>query len=204
MSLELVNTVATLGTFIVIAVTAIAAMVQLRHMRSSNYIAALNEIRETIESDAFKEGRRFIQSELHTALQDPELRYQLTHPFARTREYQPAIDHLNMIGNFFESMGVMVKTGLADPEMIADMWSQNIVDIWKAMEPATAIYRRRVGEALWENFESLAVAAEDYIKKYPNGSYPRGRRRFVLSDDFAAADAVYETTRSDWPPKVLS
>jgi hypothetical protein len=40
MSLELLNTFATLGTFVVIAGTAIAAIVQLRHARSSNQIAA--------------------------------------------------------------------------------------------------------------------------------------------------------------------
>ena len=46
MSTELVNTFATLGTFVVIAATAIAAIVQLRHMRGSNQIVALNELRE--------------------------------------------------------------------------------------------------------------------------------------------------------------
>jgi hypothetical protein len=50
MSFELVNTLATFGTFVVIAATAIAAVVQLRHARSSNQIAALNELRETMES----------------------------------------------------------------------------------------------------------------------------------------------------------
>ena len=47
MSLELANTLATLGTFVVIAATAIAAILQLRHARTSNQIAALNELRET-------------------------------------------------------------------------------------------------------------------------------------------------------------
>ena len=44
MSLELVNTLATLGTFLVIGATATAAIIQLRHMRGSNQIVALNEL----------------------------------------------------------------------------------------------------------------------------------------------------------------
>ena len=36
MSLEVINTFATLGTFLVIAATAIAAIVQLSHARSSS------------------------------------------------------------------------------------------------------------------------------------------------------------------------
>jgi len=50
MTLQLVNTIAMLGTFLVIGATAVAAIVQLRHARCSNHIAALNELRETIES----------------------------------------------------------------------------------------------------------------------------------------------------------
>jgi hypothetical protein len=64
MSLELVNTLATFGTFLVIAATAIAAVVQLRHARSSNHIAALNELRETMESPDFVVARHFVETEL--------------------------------------------------------------------------------------------------------------------------------------------
>jgi len=43
MSLELVNTLASIGTLLVIAATAIAALAQLRHSRGSNQIIALTE-----------------------------------------------------------------------------------------------------------------------------------------------------------------
>jgi hypothetical protein len=46
MSTELLNSIATLGTFVVIAATALAALVQLRHMRGSNQIAALSDLYE--------------------------------------------------------------------------------------------------------------------------------------------------------------
>jgi hypothetical protein len=53
MSLELLNTFATFGTFVVITATAVAALVQLRHARSSNQIAALNELRKAQETPEF-------------------------------------------------------------------------------------------------------------------------------------------------------
>jgi hypothetical protein len=59
MSLELVNTFATLGTFLVIAATAIAAIVPVRHMRGSNQIVALNELRETTETAGFRAAQLF-------------------------------------------------------------------------------------------------------------------------------------------------
>ncbi len=50
MSLELVNTLATCATFVVIAATAIAAIVQLRQLRASNQIIAFNELRQAYEN----------------------------------------------------------------------------------------------------------------------------------------------------------
>jgi hypothetical protein len=75
MSLELVNTLATFGTFLVIAATAIAAIVQLRHARSSNHIAALNELRETRETPNFQAANQFVSGQLAAKLQDPAFRY---------------------------------------------------------------------------------------------------------------------------------
>ena len=46
MSLELINTFATLLTVAIIAATAVAAMVQLRHLRAGNQINAMLAIGE--------------------------------------------------------------------------------------------------------------------------------------------------------------
>ncbi|MBV8172813.1 MAG: hypothetical protein JO219_12880, partial [Candidatus Eremiobacteraeota bacterium] len=50
MSLELWNTFATMGTFVVISATAIAALVQLRHARASYQITALAELNKAHDS----------------------------------------------------------------------------------------------------------------------------------------------------------
>jgi hypothetical protein len=63
MSLELVNALATLGTFLVIAATAIAAIVQLRHARSSNQIEALAEFREGTQDPEMRIAERFVLHE---------------------------------------------------------------------------------------------------------------------------------------------
>ena len=130
MSLELVNTIATLGTFLVIAATAVAAIVQLRHARCSNQIK----------------------------LQDPAFRYQFTlRPAARSDEFRSFITEINVLGNFFESMGVFAKTGLVDSALVLQMWTQQLLGYWDMFAPMTAIYRRRQGDSVWENFEYLAA-----------------------------------------------
>jgi hypothetical protein len=191
MSLELVNTLATFGTFVVIAATAIAAVVQLRHARSSNHIAALNEIRETTETPDFEAASHFVLTQLSAKLQDAAFRYQFGKPAARTDEMRPAIEKVNAIGNFYEGMGVLVRTGLVDRELIFQMWADTLSAAWRSLAPLTAIARRRAGDALWENFEYLTVLSEDWLTAHPKGTYPAGVRRIELKDEWLEADKQY-------------
>jgi hypothetical protein len=192
MSLELVNTLATFGTFVVIAATAMAAIVQLRHARSSNQIAALNELRETTQTPSFQAAQHFIGGELTKKLQDPAFRYEVGLPAtARSDEMRSLIAKVNPIGSFCEGMGVLVKTGLVDRELVLDLWSEQLIGYWERLAPMTAIYRRRSGDALWENFEYLTVIAQDWLAANPKGTYPAGVRRIGLKDEWLEADKQY-------------
>jgi hypothetical protein len=191
MSLELANTLATLGTFVVIAATAIAAILQLRHARSSNQIAALNELRETTETPAFLEASHFVQGGLSGKLQDPAFRYQVAMGSVRTDETRALIAKANLVGNFFESMGTLVKTGLVDKELALQIWDGVAVQAWEHLAPYLAILRRSAGDVLWEKFEYLAVLAQDWIATHPKGTYPARMRRIDVQDDWLEADRQY-------------
>jgi hypothetical protein len=191
MSLELVNTLATFGTFVVIAATAIAAIVQLRHARSSNHILALNELRETMESPDFIDARHFVETELSAKLTDPAFRYQVGRPSARTDEMRPLIGRINAIGNFFEGVGMLAKNRLVDRQLVLEMWSGIVIQSWEVLAPMAAIMRRRAGDALWENFEFLTVLAQDWIAAHPKGDYPAYVRRIAIKDEWLDADKQY-------------
>lgn len=76
MSLELWTTIASVGTFLVITATAVAAVIQLYHIRSSNQIAILTEFREAIEKPEFSAALDFVRG-LDDKLKDPAFRTQL-------------------------------------------------------------------------------------------------------------------------------
>lgn len=196
MSLELANTLATLGTFLVIAATAIAAILQLRHARSSNQIAALNELRETTETPEFMEASHFVQGGLSSKLQDPAFRYQIAMRSARTDETRALIAKVNRVGNFFESMGTLVKTGLVDEELALQIWDGVTVQAWGHLAPYLAILRRSAGDVLWEKFEYLTVLAQGWMAAHPKGTYPPGMRRIDLKDDWLEADRRYAASLS--------
>jgi hypothetical protein len=191
MSLELANTLATFGTFVVIAATAIAAIVQLRHARSSNAIAALNELRETMETPDFQVAQHFVMTELPEKLRDPAFRYQFEKPAARTDETRPLISKINAIGNFYEGMGVLVRTGLVDREFVMQMWADTLINSWERLMPLTVLGRRRAGDAVWENFEYLTVLAQNWLAAHAKGTYPVGVRRIELKYAWLDADQQY-------------
>lgn len=191
MSLEVINTFATLGTFVVIAATAIAAIVQLRHARGSNQIAALNELRASWEKEDFSAAQHFVNTGLSIALEDPAFRYQIENPAARTAETHAAIKKVFMLGNFYESLGILVYAQLIDRNLVLDFWAGNITQDWERFSQFTVILRRKGSAAVYENFEYLTVLSQDWIAAHPSGVYPAGTRRIDLTDRTLEADRRY-------------
>jgi len=168
MTAEWVTAIAAIGTFVVILGSAIAALVQLRHMRGSNQIVALTECRETLESPEFRDAQRFVSYDLPKRLQDPvEARKVAAIPFVD--EYQA----IATVANFFESMGLFVKSGIIDKDIACDFWAFVILRNWNALAPVVEYVRSETGPALWENFEYMAVLASVFTEKHPS-SYPAG------------------------------
>lgn len=182
MSFELINSLASVATFGVIAASAIAALIQLRHLRTSNQIALLTKLQEIFASADFVDARRFIAYELADVLEDPE-----TAEIIRTPPFAGRMRALGVLGNFYEGMGQFVRYGMLDREILYESWGGIIVQTWEQLAPALAIMRDQPGgDDIWENFEFLAVVSQDWLARHPGGNYPKGYRRMALP---AIADA---------------
>ena len=200
MSLEAWNTVASVATFLVIAATAIAALVQLRHARRGNSIAAYSDLSAVRDSPQFAHAQQFVLADLQTIMRGPAFRYQVAHRSARTAETRESIVVINTVGNYYESMGAMVKLGLVDQTLILQLWWEIILGTWKCLEPCTAMMRRTVGDGLWEHFEYLAVLSEDWGASHPGGAYPPDVRRFNVQDIYRDEDAAYAASLAQDAP----
>ena len=176
MSLELWNTIGSVGTFVVIAATAIAAIIQLRHMRSNIQITALNELRETIESEHYQAAIRFVADELPKILADPQQRKRLDQ-YPLDRDLQA----ISTVCNFFENVGTLVKHEIIEKTIALDMWALVITINWDRLAPFVAQRRRFAGrQSVWENFEYLTVLAREWTQQHPDGVYPKGVVRIPL------------------------
>ena len=185
--MEFWATAASIGTFVVIGATAIAAMVQLRHMRAGNQIAAVMKLDSVLETDEFRNARRFIQDELPQRLREREFRKEL----ARA-PLGPGARVLLLLGNCYEEMGLFVKRGIIDPDMACDLWAAQVAGDWDQMAAALAIIRRGHGSATWENWEYMVSVSRRWVVRHPDGTFPKNQKRELLEDVYLEDDKAVE------------
>ncbi|MBV8727204.1 MAG: DUF4760 domain-containing protein [Candidatus Eremiobacteraeota bacterium] len=172
MTPEWVAAIASLGTLVVIAATAVAALIQLRHMRSGNQIVVLSEIRETMESQYFRDTLEQVHQGLPTLLNDPHIRARIlaSKRLTEISELTP----VRTLANFYEGCGAFVKAGIVDKKLFCDIWANVVLRDWEIIAPLVANVRAaREAPEIWDNFEYLAAVSRQFANKYPN-LYPRG------------------------------
>lgn len=174
---EWLTALASVGTFIVIAASAVAALLQLRHLRSSNQIAAYNECRETMETQTFRDALSFIRNELPARLQQPGAPEEIVR-VGLSGEYGV----IRLVANLFESMGLFVKVGMMEERIACELWSGIVLDTWLRLRPLTKVVREQVNPGIWINFEYMAVLCEQYTERFHGGQYPANVKRMPLDD----------------------
>lgn len=185
MSLELINTAAALLTVTIVAATALAALIQLRHLRAANQINALIAVGEKLDSREFNHAITLLNGNIEAVLGDPEYRrYELA---IRRRVPPPMVESrfaemhhaCVLVGNTFELMGLLVKNGIVDQTLFVDQYCGITLGAWKRLAGFTAFGREAGDPNGWEYFEYLAVLSEDWLSTHPV-SYPKGVRRYPL------------------------
>ena len=188
MSIEWVSTIGSLLTVLIVGATAIAALVQLRHMRAGNQINAILTIGEKFMEPRYEDARALVTRGLEQALQDPRFR---AHVIARSRrdplpdisaEQLAMLRAVNLVGNMFEEIGNLVKNGIVDEYLLLDEYVTQVLGMWNRLEPYTALTRDVTGDmGLWDNFEYLTVRAQVFIAAHPT-TYPKGVPRIPLTN----------------------
>lgn len=172
--LEILNTIAAIGTFIVIGATAIAAVIQLRHMRASNQLEGLLSVLARVEDSNFNAWLTETQRQMPILLSDPGyVRSVLENTFDRSVAWL-------QLGNSYDWVGSLVKNRLIPEDAFLDVYSFRVVQAWELMEPMTVLARHNVSAAVWENFEYLYVRALAWSKRHPDGAYPKNVPRAKL------------------------
>ena len=177
MTPDWVTTAATVFTAVVIAASAAAALIHIRHMRKGNEIELMQKWTEAIESPEFESARMFVLNDLKRILADPAQVRALSWQDSLPRE----LVGMRAVCNHFESVGAFIKLGSVDARVACELWSFVVLECWNAIAPVAALVRKNTGrDAIWENFEYLAALAERYIASHPEGTYPKAIARMPV------------------------
>jgi len=175
--LEVWNTVATVGTFLVILATAIAAIVQLQHLRVNNQLQALLAILRMPYDPELSNAFDFVLGDFKNKMRDPGFRDDLTKMTPPDRRIHKEL----RVCDYYERLGSCIKFGLIAEELYFD--NSTPERFWNVLEPAIALYRRNRGPTAYENFEYLVIRSNEWDRRHPNGNLPRGVKRLVLPDE---------------------
>ncbi len=179
MTLEALNTAAAIGTFLVIAASAIAALVQLRHLRTSNQLSGLVAVFEMLQDPSVRELVDFVRHELAERMKDDDFRASLLEiPIDRRKHPEFYLcDMYNHIGSF-------VRSGLIDENTYLQTDWYNVNLYWGLLAESIALGRTNRPH-IFENFEYLAARAQAWVEAHPDGDYPASERRLI-----PVADAI--------------
>ena len=173
MTLEAWNTAAAIGTFVVITASAIAALAQLRHLRTSNQLSGLITVFGMLQDPSVRDLTNFVRHDLAERMKDADFRASLLEiPIDRNKHPEFYLcDMYNHIGSF-------VRSGLIDERTYLQTDWFNVNLYWGLLADAIAICRTNRPH-VFENFEYLAARAKAWIKEHPDGDYPRNEERLL-------------------------
>jgi hypothetical protein len=178
MSFEAWTTFAAVGTFVVITITAVAAFIQLHHLRASNQLSAMLKLLELEQSPALEDRFHFVRTQLAEKMKDPEFRASLDHrPVDRTLHPE------RHVIAWFEHIGSWMKNGLIDEETYLEYASPIITQYWILLAPTVKYMRRNRERWLLEDFEYLAARAKRWLAAHPQGNYSKSTLRMELNHD---------------------
>jgi hypothetical protein len=179
MSLEAWATVAAVGTFIVITITAIAAFIQLHHLRASNQLSAMLKLLELEQSPELEARFHFVRTELASRMKDPGFRASLD-----DRLVDRTVHPERHVIAWFEHIGAWMKNGLIDERTYLEYASPIITQYWALLAPTVKRVRRTREPWLLEDFEYLAARAKRWLETHPRGNYPTTTSRLEPSDSY--------------------
>ena len=191
MSPESITAISSTLTTVTIAATAVAAIIQLRHMRAGNAIEAILSFRSMLDDEEHRKAFTLLRGgELSRALGDPQFRRYLYRTSKKLSVEDVPTKYLDLhqsaisLGNGFELIGGMVRNRIVPAHIFLQNYWWVVDNSWGGLEEYIAMMREYTGsEGLFEDFEFLTVASRKWAEQNPN-SYAQGVPRIPVTNPY--------------------
>jgi hypothetical protein len=187
MSAPDLNILVTALTLVIIAATAAAGLIQLRHMRRANELQGLLTVLVRVEDMALQDWLMATQRLVKERMPDPEYRASIVNG-----TYDRANNPWVQMANSYEWVGSLVRARLIPEEAVLDVYRARVIRAWETMECIIAVRRRNGDNRVFENFEYLYMRAKTEQAALANKitAFPRNTPRAILRDTWAADDRL--------------
>jgi hypothetical protein len=170
--------ISTFATFLVIAASATAAIVQIRHIRAGNQIATSLALMDRVSNPDFQRIIQYVfHGELDKRMEDPAYRAELLIMPVDMSQH-PEVQLLM----WWDQMGSVLKLGHSSEEAFMDTTSLQCIAAWQKLGPVVAYIRRARGPQVYDNFEWLASRSMLWERRHPNGTFPNNAPHLPLAD----------------------
>jgi len=170
-----ISALAALGGMLVVLVGAIAAIVQLKHLRLTYQIESYVDLMGRLNSPEMVAAREYIES---CDFRDPaQLNKALTE----------GIDHrILMYGGFYQTVARLINQGIADRELFAPI-IMTTPQLWKKLGPLAYVWRERhPSNPRWADIEYLVFSAAENPPVKAKSYSAAFKRRIGLDDAMEA------------------
>lgn len=164
MSWEALSAIGSLGSAVIIAATAIAAIVQIRHLRAATQLEGFLSLMTEVFDPELVAAGTFIERDLSAKLADERYRQELaggTYDFVGHPEIR--------IGRFWEKVGALARRGLIDKPLFLDYNASICPRHWRQLDEVVKLVRQ-TNPLRWEQFEYLAGLCERYHEGRTRGA----------------------------------
>lgn len=184
MSADVISAIATVLTALIIGVSAVIAMIQLRHMRAGNELEAVLSLERDFRNDELQVALRYVQADLPQKLHDRAYRGELERRGFIDHRAHPEI----IVCNWCNTMGTLLRHRLVGEATFMALFARLIAYYWDALEPVVAIMQRARGSTQYDDFEYLALRAKHWLSQSDSSEFPNDVVRVPLKDSWRADD----------------
>jgi hypothetical protein len=153
-----ISAIGSLGAAVVLLVAAIAAIVQLRHLRLANQMGSYLELMRQLSTPEMVAAREYVES---CNFDDPE---------AVRQAFAGGLDNrILVVGSFFQTACRLINFGILDRELFAPI-VMVVPGIWRVLRPIAYEMRARThGNPRWADIEYLLYSTRSSpvsLKRY--------------------------------------
>jgi len=154
-------------TTLVIAATAIAAVVQIRQLKLATQLEGYLALHREFGSTEMYAIREYVANELPKRLLDGKYREELESGAAFSGTHPELV-----LGNFWEKVGTLVSTGLLAPNLYLETGAYRVIEAWDQLSDVIAL-RRKKEPLQWSGFDHIVRISREYLDR--RGGLPQAR-----------------------------